>query len=326
VTSRPYRLFGLRIRSDVPLPLPETWDVAEALPDCTFTLAAPTETPPTPDGPMIAGLPCHGPCHNGSLVTTVHRGAGGTWFWYDSIGTCHVSPSGRQVVIYPAPMCDARVLGLMLTGQVMTFALHQLGYPSLHASAVEINGQGVAFLGLGGYGKSTLAASFIHRGATLMSDDVLPLCLIDGEVYAIPSFPVMKVWQQTAEHALHLTADLPTLAAHVEKRLLSLQDRYSFSRAPAPLRAVYVIDRYDPEVAQRDDVTIERINGNERLTTLLAQASNRAYLLPGENATLLSMCARLAGQAPVSVLSYPDGFGYQNLVHGRILADMAEDR
>lgn len=322
-TSRAYRLFGLRVRSDVPLPLPEISEDADEPPDCSFVLAAPVESPPLPDGPMVAGLPCHGPCHNGSLVTTVHRGAGGTWFWYDAIGTCHIAPSERHVRIYPDPNCDARVLGLMLTGQVMTFMLHQLGYPSLHASAIELNGEGIAFLGLGGYGKSTLAASFIHRGATLLSDDVLPLCLRDGEVYAVPSFPLMKVWRETAEHALHLTDELPTLASRVEKRLLSLQGQYSFSQEPARLRAVYVLDRYDPRIAGRHDVRIERIAGHERLTAILAQASNRAFLMPRENATLLSLCTRLARQADVAVLHYPDGFDYQNLVHERIMESMA---
>ena len=320
-----YSMYGLCVRSDVALPLAPD-NRARTVPACIFALATPADLAPVPDGPLVAWLPCYGPCHNGSMVTTVHRGPGGTWFWYDAVGTCHVAPDARRVTVYPHAACDEQALGLMLTGQVMTFVLHKLGFPSLHASAVMIEGEGVAFLGPGGHCKSTLAASFLRRRVTLLTDDVLPLCLRDEVVCAIPGLPIMKVWQQTAEHALHLTDDLPTLTAHFEKRLLTVDERFSIGRTPTPLRAIYLVNRYDPRLAGRADVMIERLGRQERLTALLAQTSNRAYLEPRENSSLLPLYAQLATQVPINVLRYPDGFDYQDLVCARIVADLEEGR
>jgi HPr kinase/phosphorylase len=49
----------------------------------------------------------------------------------------------------------------------------------LHATAVAIGGHGVLLLGASGSGKSDLALRLIDRGATLVSDDAVPVD--DGE-------------------------------------------------------------------------------------------------------------------------------------------------
>jgi hypothetical protein len=53
--------------------------------------------------------------------------------------------------------------------------MHAMGYLSLHASAVAIDGRAVAFLAPKGFGKSTLAVALAMRGARLITDDSLPV-------------------------------------------------------------------------------------------------------------------------------------------------------
>lgn len=66
----------------------------------------------------------------------------------------------------------------------------------LHASAVEINGKVVLFLGPSGQGKSTLAAYAAHSGnphLRRLADDLLPCTIRNEGVMALPSFPQLKL-------------------------------------------------------------------------------------------------------------------------------------
>ncbi len=319
-----YTVYGLRVSSDLPLP-PLTALAADAdrePSDCVFRAMPANLGQPTPDGRLIAGLPCHGACHAGRLAARVHRGAGGTWFWHDGIGTAHVHPDARRVDVYPMPDLDPRMPALVLLGPVAALVLHQLGYPSLHASAVQIGGRVVVFLGPPGQGKSTMAALLLRRGATLITDDMLPLLARGEVVYAVPSVPTMKLAADAVAPALNLADSLPPVSANHHKRLLRLDARYPFASTPTRIDAVYVLERYDPLASGRTNVTVRPLTGCESLGALLTHTFNRALLEPSENAVLLPLYARLLAQARTAVLSYPHGFEHQESVYRSILAEL----
>jgi hypothetical protein len=318
-----YSMYGLQVRSDLQLELPEI-PIANrnARPHCVIIRADDTSVAPVPDGPLTAGLTCTAACHNGAYVTRVYRGSGGTWFWQESAGTCHVSQDARRVDVYPAPNADPQAIQLMLVGQVATFVLHKLGYPSLHASAVATDRGGIVFLGRPKDGKSTMAALFLRDGFPLLTDDVLPLEFRADGVYGVPSIPMMKVWPQTAEHTLQLSEPLPNLTSRIDKKFLAIDGRYQFATVPSRLTAIYVLNRYDPVSTGRTDVIVEPLTGQEAFKALLTQTSNRAFLLARESLELLPLYSRLAVHAPVSHLWYPSGFEHQPTVRSRILADV----
>ena len=60
------------------------------------------------------------------------------------------------------------------------------GFEPLHGAAIEHEGQAIAFLGESGFGKSTLAGSFIAAGGRLLTDDLLLLRPSDGKLIAYP--------------------------------------------------------------------------------------------------------------------------------------------
>ena len=62
-----------------------------------------------------------------------------------------------------------------ITSRVLALALHAGGVFSLHASAVSIDGAGVAFLAPKHYGKSTLCSALVLAGARALSDDTVPV-------------------------------------------------------------------------------------------------------------------------------------------------------
>jgi hypothetical protein len=131
----------------------------------------------------------------------------------------------------------------------------------------------------------------------------------------------MKLWRETAEGTLALTDELPDLMANYAKKLFALDHRFVFADEPARLAALYVLRRYDPATTSRVD--IRPLSERDSLAVLLAHTANRSYLLPTEQARLLPLYARLVRQAPVRLLHYPSGFGFQDEVREALLKDVA---
>lgn len=315
-----YTLYGLQVRSEAPLPMqPLPADDAPE-PDLTFRLPG-GPVPALPATP-VATVRCSCPVHRGGVSAAVYAIASGALLWYDGVGVFAVAADARSVAVYPAPGVDERLLALVLVGQVATYVLRQRGRPCLHASAVVIGAGAAAFVGRHGQGKSTMAAAFLHRGQALLTDDVLPLHLHVGDVYGGPSLPIMKLWREAAAGALHLDEELPGLPIREEKKLLALDERFALAPAPVRLRAVYVLDRYDLAAGDRADIAIHELSKREGLTSLLAQTYGRELALPAEWGRLLPLYARLAVQAPVRVLRYPNGFSHQDAVYARVMTDL----
>ncbi len=321
ISQPTYAMYGIRVQSDILLPFLPSECEQHAPPDIIVCRAPLDAGQLVPGGPLIAFV--RSPEGDDEMVTRVYRGAGGTWIWNRSVGTCHLTPDARRVTVYIEHDTDENLLRQILVSQVLVIALHGLGCPSLHASSVLLGRLGaLTFVGTSGDGKSTMAAAFLRHGAELLTDDALPLRLREDGVYGGPGVPAMKLWPETARCALNLTEELPHLATLHDKRLLTLDGRYRFASSPAFLRAVYLLRRYDPEAAGRTDTVIRPLHGRQAVTALLAQTSHRATIAPSRMAGLLPLYARLVGQAAVCVLEYPHGFEYQESVRERILTEL----
>ncbi|MGH2457752.1 MAG: hypothetical protein ACRDIY_02665 [Chloroflexota bacterium] len=317
--ARSYDLYGMLVRGDIPLPLAPLANPPVTPPAWTFHGVEPGQPAPAPDGPEVAQLRCQ---HHGNIIAVRHQGPGGSWIRNPWIATFHLAPDGRWVDVYPEPLADEQTIALTLLGEVSIFVLQTLGYPSLHASAVVTPRGAVVFIGVPGQGKSTMAATFLQRGATLLADDNLPLRLLDGRVHGGPSVPIMKVWRETVECSLEISGELPSVATSVDKKLLTVSEQYKFSSEPVRLDAIYLLNRYDPTATGRTDVTFSALSGREAIATLLAHTAYGTLARPAETARFLPLYARLVAQAPVRVLAYPNGFGHQDRVHARILEDV----
>jgi len=314
-----YSLYGLSVRSDLPLPIQPSPPVGDA-DDAgvwTFRVAAPAGLREF-NGPSVAEIRCA----HGSVFAARYVAADGYWLHNPSTATFHIVPERRCVDVYRDGSADDRLIGLLLVGQVAVFLLHTFGCPTLHASAVVTDQAPIAFVGPPGRGKSTLAATFLERGAALLSDDCLPLRRRDDAVYGGPSLPILKVWDDTAAHSLSISHELPALLPAMNKRLLAVEGRYEFVETPTRLSAIYALERYQPLVGDAADVTITPASARDSLAMLLGQTAQGGLLRQTEIARLLPLYTHLVAQAPVRVLRYPAGFEYQDEVYARVLADL----
>lgn len=321
-----YDVYSLRVVSEVPLPVgPSGTALAEPAAEQADLLVRRSRADAAQARP--GGAPARTlRCGHGTIVTARYEDARGSYLHYPSAGGFTVTTDGARVLVHRNDSPDESLLRLLLACQVLIFALHRRGIPSLHASAVNIGDEAILFLGPKGRGKSTMAAGFLQRGASLLTDDALPLEDGPDGIYGVPSLPLMKLWRETAEGALDLTEPLPPVATNAEKRLLLLGDRYPLAQQPVRIRAIYVLERVDPDSerpAAAAPIAIQPLSGHAGVAALLGQTSLAGLLLPAETALLLRRYARLVSQAPARLLRYPNGFEHQDAVHAAVLADLA---
>lgn len=199
---------------------------------------------------------------------------------------------GNEIVIDPAPGVEGHTLRLFLLGPALGLLLHQRGFLILHASAVAIEGQAVAFLGGPGWGKSTTAAALHARGHSLVVDDVLAVETGDlAPPIVFPGFPQLKLWPEAAASLGDIPEKMPRLHPRLEKR--ARRDARDFPQSPLPLRRVYVLaegPRQEIEPIERGEAFVELVR-HSYLVRLL-QATGAAPLH-------FRQCERLVKTVPI---------------------------
>lgn len=159
---------------------------------------------------------------------------------YGDVGVMTVR-DGRRIEVAPVHGASRRTVRLAVLGQGMAVLLHQRGFLVLHASAVEIAGRAVAFLGDSGSGKSTLAAALHARGHRLVVDDVVAVRIgrQGPEVYA--GFPQLKLWPDALTALGCDAGTLRRVEPGLEKRARRIDGGFA-DRAVLPLAQLHVVD------------------------------------------------------------------------------------
>ena len=192
--------------------------------------------------------------------------------------------------------------------------LGQRGHLIVHASAVVApDGRGLAFLGGSGWGKSTLASAFYHRGFELVADDCLQLSVEDGRLVGIPAYSGSRLLQDSVDQLF------PAGAASVRVSHYASKQRVQFPSRHIPvhteLRDLYLLN--DPSHLRGGGspaTSIEQVSGAMAIITLL----RRSFVLDVEDMAVAARRFELANQvvaaAPrIWTLCFPRDF---NLLAG----------
>jgi len=220
---------------------------------------------------------------------------------------------GRQITVCPFPGVDPDLLRVYVLGSAMGFLLFQRGHLVLHGNAIRIGDACMVCVGRSGAGKSTLAAGFIQRGFAALADDVVP---IDAQFRALPGFPRIKLWQDSAAQLGINTDGLSRIRPDLEKFNIPLGER--FADRPLPVRWIYVIE---PDPAP--GVSSESMPGLWRLPHLLEHTYRIEFMSSlALQANHLQLCGQLAGRVHFKRVRRPaNGFLLDALID-HLLADM----
>jgi hypothetical protein len=203
-----------------------------------------------------------------------------------------------------------------LIGQVLPLTAAVRGYEMLHASAVGIDGKAVAFLGDSSAGKTSLATNALLQGAEFMADDAVALEVHDGRVLAHPGPPVAAV--RHAEVDRLSRANRRRLGVSMASNPKEVLFRVSRHSGPAPLGAMYFIDRTSPDRQVKFEPITDPL-------LLISSTFNFVHRPPQGLANLLDVSSRIAATTGVFHVMSPPEMGASALAreitsHARALA------
>ena len=259
---------------------------------------------------------------DGSPWIDRHDTAAGTLLRLPGQADFRIDASGTRAEAWPLPQLDPATCQLLFLNNVLPMALSRQGRLVLHASAVEIDGAALVFVGLSGRGKSTLATSFALQGHALVVDDGLLLEPSAHGWMALPGEAAVRLRRDSQawlDARLGQDALATTSVRYTDKTRVAAGPALRFSAQPLPVRAVFVLGD-DPRAA----LQLQPLAPAQALIELV----HYSFLLDvGDRArhTLqLRHTAALATTCPVLRLDYPRRYEDLAQVQQAVLAAAAD--
>jgi hypothetical protein len=231
------------------------------------------------------------------LTTTIEASNDTIYIFMADVGGLRIR-NGSEMTVDPLEGAEDLGFRFFISGIGLGLLLQQRGVFNLHASAVNIGGGAVAFIGAKFMGKSTTAASLHARGHALLTDDVLPIYIDPGTgaYHVKPGYPELKLWPDAVEATFGGSLDdLPKVHPNGPKRTLDVAK--DFEQVDLPLRCIYVL-----EFAEADEpaVTIEPLSARAACMELVRHSFTvRIVQKLGLHSEHLQQCAAMVDHVPV---------------------------
>jgi hypothetical protein len=153
------------------------------------------------------------------------------------VGRVLVARDGGELFCDPEASCAE--WSQLLSAQALPLAATLAGREVLHAAGIRLSAGAVLFSGAPGIGKSSLAAAFLRRGASLLSDDAVALEWGPTGIVAHPG--VGAVHLRNAEHERLSDAERASLGS---TQPFAARQRYlQITTGPAPMAALFLLER-----------------------------------------------------------------------------------
>jgi hypothetical protein len=223
---------------------------------------------------------------------------------FDDTGVFDIMASGRDIAWTPGSASAMELVRADLLGGVFSVALHLQGLLCLHGSAVSFGETGVGFLANKGGGKSTLATALCSAGATLITDDMLPV-EPGAPVMAWPSMPAVRLLHDSASRLRMANGQThpATNKYHVNEF-----PPEQVERRRVPLGAIYELSPVatlpDAEPARRT-----RVTGTSAVALLLRHHRAGTAIGAAESLNLFVRASDIVRRVPVYRLEVVRDFG-----------------
>ncbi len=215
-----------------------------------------------------------------------------------------ISEDGSALEAWPAPETSAETLRHLVLDQVLPRVLAQQGRLVLHAGAVRVGQEAIAFIGETGRGKSTLTASFHAAGYRLLSDDGIVLAEAQGTTLAQPTYSSLRLWPEAVAGLFACAPDLAPMAHYSRKQRVILAD--APNNTPIPLAAIYVLAPATGEDAA--SISLTRMSPGEACMAIIRNSFQLDVTDRRRAMGLLTVASEIAEQLPVFSLDFPRSF------------------
>ena len=306
-----YRVYGLSLRSDVPLAL--SIDARERPPDSTDIDIH--SAPASFFRDTIAGAPFEQSLPRWYRYARLSDGS--SYLRWQRLGEFLVAPDGRSLKCRRFRDASSESFQVYLVQRALSFALVKQGFEPLHATAVVTGGKAIAFLGDAGSGKSSLAASFLAAGSSLLTDDLLLLRRTGAGVHASPGPPRLKLFPHIAERLLGPDASGVPMNPDTRKLVMPLSTRQTWN-TPVPVQSLYVLRSRG---YRSRHIAIEPLEPRAAFVELLKGTFNYLHTDAARIQRLFADASQLAIDVPVKELRYQRGLDRLPAVREALLAD-----
>jgi hypothetical protein len=268
----------------------------------------------------------HPPFHcwtmpDGSTWTEFFRQGNGYRLRFPRLADFEISADGTEIQGWPAIGTLEATLQHLYLNQVLPLALSRRGVLVFHASAVDLNGKGVAFVGASGQGKSTLAGSFASTGMQLLTDDGLQVEWRNEQLTVLPAHPSVRLWEDSQLALIGPTHDLAPAVQYTRKvRVMAgAGSAFAFCDDPRPLHSIYFLGE-----SADGSVTIQPMKSRAALLNLV----RHSFLLDVEEKQVLAEhfehLSNIANFPIHYSLDYPRHYSSLPMVRDAIVRHCAE--
>jgi len=289
-----YGVYGITLRSEIPLPLAENSD--GALAEIELGTASTDWFACMTRGAEVIES-------SSSWYEYSRLQDGSSYARWEGVGEFLVPADGKTIVCRQVDNATAESFYVYLLGQALSFALVKQGLEPLHATAIVVDGEAVAFLGESGLGKSTLAACFLAIGHRMLTDDLLILKQTSGTMFAYPGPARIKLVPKLARKYMGRAASGVPMNPFTHKIVLPLPREQTCATA-VPLRAIYSIAAVD-DVHDTDAIRIEALSPRDAFLELLKNTFNYRIVDTKRLERQFTETGHLVGAAPVLKVFYP---------------------
>lgn len=308
-------LYGLRVHSE--LALHQERRLADGAADVTIRMGTPipaTEEPP--DGHVLLDLElaqrmyCATRHDDGSYTFRCHR-----------VCDFDISSELDEVTVRLMEGGASDLAAVLATGTLLSFILAMDERVVLHASAVQVDDFVLAFVGMSGMGKSTMAALMCAGGAELITDDVLRLDVHDE---GPPTCHLGATELRLRKGAEDLSARFPEAVETRHTR----DDRQALRLIGShvdhlPLRGIVIPRPHHDD--SHTSLTLERLAPKEALLTLIRFPRILGWQDPAVLGRHFHELGEITSRVPVFVANMPWGPPFPDDVAERLAGAVTGD-
>ena len=196
----------------------------------------------------------------------------------------------------------------LLLDQAMPRLLAGMGHLVVHASIVRLRHRAIAFVGRSGWGKSTLAALFHRRGHPALCDDCALLEHRDGQVFATPSYPGLRLFSDSIDQALDSAMPSGPVSDYSDKQRIIGLDLPSNLAGPQPLAAICLLE--DPKCCG-DTISMEPIAPTAACMAVIEHGFRLDPTDAVGTVRQLASASAIAQAVPAFLLRHPRDFARQ---------------
>ncbi len=223
-----------------------------------------------------------------------------------------ISPSGTEIFYDESRNASKSEIIHKFFNQVLPMTMNSLGKEIIHASSILISDEAIAFVGNGGYGKSTIATSLIKEGHKLISDDVVPLISNDRDIYTASGLNTINLWPR-AQKILNrsISSNFPG------KSYVALSKK-EHSTGNFPLKKIYFLK----PLQDIKTVSINKLPRQEAVIELVRAAHRLDITNKQMLQNQLNRLTEISGLLSCNMLSFPADIPEPKLIASFILSDL----